>query len=143
MLTKKQLKILGPMAKNLHREYAYKELKKLSGENSDNGFQIAISAFKEEKLITERRVGTSLLLRPNLGNDVIYSYISIINLGKLPKMALEAVQLLKNEIEKYTQFYSLVVFGSYADNTQTKASDIDIAIFTENNKKENDTGIKP
>lgn len=141
MLTKTQLKVLEPMAKNLHREYSYKELKALSKMKSDNGFQIAINKFKEENLITEKRIGTSLLLKANLSNELLYSYIFIINFSKLPKNAFEAVQMLKQEIEKYVLFYSIVIFGSYADNTQTKKSDLDIAIFIPDIKKENEIRI--
>lgn len=141
MLTKKQLRVLEPMAKNLHREYSYKELKALSKVKSDNGFQIAINKFKEENLVTERRIGTSLLLKANLSNELLYSYIPIINFSKLPKNAFEVIQRLKQEIEKFTLFYSLIIFGSYADSTQTKKSDLDIAILLPDNKKNNEIKI--
>ena len=140
MLTKTHLKVLEPMAKNLHREYSYKELKILSKIKSDNGFQIAINKFKEEKLVTERRIGTSLLLKANLSNELLYSYITIINSSKLPKNAFETIHRLKEEIEKYTLFYSIAVFGSYANRTQTKKSDLDIAVFLPDKQKEN--GVK-
>jgi predicted nucleotidyltransferase len=129
------------MAKNLHREYSYKELKALSKFTSDNGFQIAINKFKEENLVTGRRIGTSLLLKANLSNELLYSYITIINSSKLPKNAFDTIQRLKQEIEKYTLTYSIVVFGSYADNTQTKQSDLDIAIFLPDKKKEHEVKI--
>ena len=141
MLTKKQLKVLEPMAKNLHNEYSYKELKALSKTKSDNGFQIAMNRFKEEDLVTERRIGTSLLLKANLSSELLYSYLTIINSGKLPKNAFDIIQRLKQEIEKYTLFHSIIVFGSYADNTQTRQSDLDIAIFLPDKKKENEVKI--
>ncbi len=141
MLTKKQLKILEPMTKDLFREYMYKELKSLSHEKSGNGFQLALNKFKEENLITERRIGTSALLKANLQNELLYNYISIINLNKLPKKQLETVHMLKNEIEKDVLFYSLVVFGSHADNTQTSKSDLDMAIFVANKEKETEIKI--
>ena len=92
MLTKTQLKVLEPMTRSLHREYSYKELKGLSKVKSDNGFQIAVNKFNEESLITEKRIGTSLLLKANLSNELLYSYISIINFSKLSKNALETMQ---------------------------------------------------
>ncbi len=141
MLTEKQLKILEPMTKDLYKEYMYKELKSLSKEKSGNGFQLAINKFNEEKLITERRIGTSALLKANLGNEMLYNYISIINLNKLPKNVFETVHMLKSEIEKDVLFYSLVVFGSHADNTQNNKSDLDVAIFVANKEKETEIKI--
>lgn len=138
MLTKRQIEILEPMAKNIHKEYSYKELKALSKENSDNGFQIAIHRFMEENLISKKSIGTSLLLKANLSNELLYSYITLINHKKLEKSALRIVENLKDGIEKYTLFYSLVVFGSYSDNKQTKKSDLDIAIFIQDKQKESE-----
>ena len=50
-------------------------------------------------------------------------------------MAKPALENLKKEIEEDTPFYSIVVFGSYAMDEQKKNSDLDVAIFIENEEK--------
>lgn len=126
--------------RNVFREHSYKELKELSKEKSNNAFQLAVMEFKKENLVIERRIGTSRLYTLNFGNEMVYHYLSLIAQSKLSKQANEEIKLLKEEIEKYTLFYSLVIFGSYADNTYKKSSDLDIAILVQDKTKEK--GIK-
>lgn len=141
MLTKKQFSIFGAFIGNIFREYSYKELKKLSNEKSNNAFQLAVKEFKKENLIKEKKVGTSRLYTLNTENEFVYYYLSLIAQLKLSKQASEEIRLLKKELEKYTLFYSLVVFGSYANNTYKKDSDLDIAIIVQDKTKEKDIKI--
>ena len=129
MLTKKQVSIFGACIGNIFKEYSYKEIKELSGEKSNNAFQQAMKEFKRENLVLERNVGTSRLYTINIDHDGVYSYLSLVAPLKLPKQAYGDIRLLKNELDKYTPFYSLVVFGSYADQTYNKKSDLDIAVI--------------
>jgi len=135
MLTKKQLNILEPFTINIFREYSSKELKKFSFEKSNNAFSIAVKKLRDENLIIERKIGTSILYKLNLDNFIIYDYISILNYLKLNKEELRTVIRLKKIIETYTAFYSLIIFGSRAAGQQKKNSDLDIAIII-NNKKD-------
>jgi predicted nucleotidyltransferase len=128
MLTQKQLKLFSPFAQNIFREYSYKELK--ADERSNNALQLAIKKFKQEGLITERKVGTSRLYRMT-GSERAYSYIALLNQERLPALAQRSINILQEEIEKQTPFYALVIFGSYAIGTQAQDSDLDIAIIAE------------
>ncbi len=141
MLTKKQLLIFGAFLRNIFREYSFKELKRLSGEKSNNAFQLAIREFKKEDLVKEKKVGTSRLYTINPENELVYHYLSLLSLNKLSRQASEEIRLLKKELEQYTLFYSLVVFGSYADNTYKKDSDLDVAIIVQDKSKEKDIKI--
>ncbi|MEK6913097.1 MAG: nucleotidyltransferase domain-containing protein [Nanoarchaeota archaeon] len=141
MLTKKQLLLFGTFVGNVFKEYSYKELKKLSNEKSSNAFQLAIREFKKENLIKEKKVGTSRLYTLNLENEFVYRYLSLIVQLKLSKQVNEEIKLLEKELEKYIFFYSLVVFGSYVNNTFRKDSDLDIAIIVQDKSKEKDIKI--
>ena len=141
MLTKKQLSIFGTFIGDLFKEYSYKELKKISNEKSNNTFQSAMQEFKKENLILERKIGTSRLYTLNLENEFVYHYLSLISPLKLSKQVNEEIKLLKKELEKYILFYSLVVFGSYANNTYKKDSDLDIAIIVQDKSKEKEIKI--
>jgi len=131
MLTENQLKIFEPLTKNILKEYSIKEIKEISGEKSNNAMALALKKFKEENLVIERRVGRSLLCTLNTDNDLVFYYLSILNTKKISKLVERAIKRIKEEIEKHTFFYSLVIFGSHAIGKQTKESDLDIAVFIE------------
>lgn len=132
MITKKQLKILEPFTKEAFREYAIKEIKSKSNEKSNNSIHLGLKKFKEENLVKERLIGKSKLYTLNLEENKIFYYIGLINSEKLPKSAQKTISLIKAETEKYTSFFSIVVFGSYSIGEQKKDSDLDIAVFIEN-----------
>lgn len=134
MLTKKQLKIFGIFAENTFKEYSFKELKKSSKEKSNSVMQDAIKKFLNENLILEKKIGTSKLYSINHKNKTVYNYLSLFINGELPKEVLSSLIILKKEIEKYTFFYSLIMFGSYADSKFTKKSDLDVAIIIPDKK---------
>lgn len=132
MLAKKQLKIFEPLIKGIFREHTIGEIKKDSGEKSNNAISISLKKFKEEWLVKERVVGRSKLYTLNADNSLVFAYIALINRDKLPKLAQKSLELVKTEVERYTSFYSISVFGSYSIGEQKKDSDLDIAVFVEN-----------
>lgn len=141
MLTKKQLKLLAPFQANILKEYGFREIAKLTHEKSHNALQIALKEFTKQGIVTERKVGTSKLYKLNLNNEMSFDYISLIKYRNIPSEAVYSIEALKKEIEKYTLFYSLVIFGSYASGKQTKSSDLDIAILLPDNKQEKNIKI--
>jgi len=135
MLTENQLKIFEPLTKNILKEYSIKEIKESSREKSNNAMALALKRFKEENIVTERKVGKSLLYTLNIDNDLAFYYLAILNNKKILNPVKRAVKRIKEDVEKKTSFYSLVIFGSYATGKQTKESDLDIAVFIENENK--------
>jgi predicted nucleotidyltransferase len=135
MLTDKQLKIFEPLTRNMLKEYSIKEIKESCGEKSNNSLSLALKKFKDENIVKERKIGRSLLYAINIDNDLVFNYIQWINTKKLPKSVLKAIERVKEDVEKYLSFFSIVVFGSYAIGKQKKDSDLDIAVFIEEENK--------
>ena len=135
MLTENQLRIFEPLTKGILKEHTIKEIKVLSGEKSNNALTLALRKFKEENIVKERKVGRSLLYTINMENESVFNYIQWANTKKLPKFALRAIERIKEDVKKYTPFFSIVLFGSYAIGKQTKDSDLDVAIFIEEESK--------
>lgn len=127
MFSKKQLRVLEPYLVNFFREYSYKELK--GKEKSNNAIQSAIKRFKDKSLLTERKLGTSKLYSLNQKNELVYPLLELMAQEKLSLIVKKSIAILRKELEKYTLFYSLVIFGSYANNTPKKNSDLDLAII--------------
>ena len=135
MLTKKQLKILNIFQRNEFKEITWKQVKELSKEKSSSVIQDATKAFLTEGLITERKIGTSKLYAVNHKNNKIYTYFETFNKENLPKQVLKSINELETSLDSHTLFYSIVIFGSYAIGGQKKDSDLDIAVFIEQEEK--------
>ncbi len=135
MITEKQLKIFEVFAKKPFAEYTRKQIKKESKEKSNNTLALAINLLKNEKILIEKKVGKSGLLTLNLNNDLTFYYIALCNNARIPHPAKQAINILKEELDENTPFYSIVVFGSYAVGEQKQTSDLDIAVFIESEEK--------
>lgn len=131
MLTKKQLKIFGVFVKKPFAELTIKQVKQESKEKSNNTLASAISRFKKEEIVIEKRVGKSGLLTLNIANDLTLHYLALANNQRIDKPVKTAIKRLKDEISGVTKFYSIVIFGSYAINNQKETSDLDIAVMVE------------
>ena len=135
MITKKQLKIFEVFAKKPFGEFTRKQIKKEAKERSNNALALAINLLKKEEVIIEKKIGNSGLLMLNLNNDLTYIYLSLCNYERIPPIVKQSLKRIKEEIDNIIQFYSLVIFGSYAIYQQKSNSDLDIAIFINNEEK--------
>lgn len=135
MLTKKQIKIFDIFQKNKFKEISFKKVKELSKENSTSIIQNALKSYLAEKLIIEKAIGTSKLYSINHENNKVYSYFELLNRESLSKQVIEAVSELEKSLDKHTFFYAIVIFGSYVGGEEKKTSDLDIAVFIENNDR--------
>lgn len=133
MLTKQQLIILGVFKKDLFTRLTFKQIKEESKQKSNNIVQIALKQFKEQNLVKTGVTGDVTTYYLNLNNNLTLSYLNIINdieiqKRKFPKEILSEIQ---KKISKQTNFFILIVFGSYAKNKVTERSDLDIAVIVE------------
>src|SRR3989338_3165140 len=140
MLTKQQLTILGVFKKDLFASLTFKQIKEESGQKSNNIVQIALKKFKEQDLVKTEITGDVTTYSLNINNNLPLSYLNLINdleiqRRKFPKEILSEIQ---KRISKQTNFFILILFGSYAKNKATEKSDLDIAVIieSEQTKKE-------
>ena len=129
MLTNKQLRIFSIYAWNPYKEYSYSELKESVKEKSNSVVQNAVSSFLKEGLILDKRIGTTKLYKINHENKKVYDYFSLGIQEKLSKPVKLSIERIRDELDKQGYFYSIVIFGSYANKTQKKDSDLDIAVI--------------
>lgn len=141
MLTKEQLKIFHVFKKDIFAKLTFKQLKQLSRQKSNNVVQIALKEFKRLNLLETQKTGNVTTYSLSLDNNLALAYLNLINEievynnKKLPKNILEDI---KNRIFKHSEFFILIVFGSYAEGKATEKSDLDIAVIVESgsSKKE-------
>ena len=140
MLTKQQLNIFGVFKKDLFASLTFKQIKEESKQKSNNIVQIALKEFKEQNLVKTAITGDVTTYSLNFDNNLTLSYLNLINdleiqRRKFPKEILSEIQ---KRISKQTNFFILILFGSYAKNKATEKSDLDIAVIieSEQTKKE-------
>ena len=94
---------------------------------------LTINALKNEDVLIERKIGKSGLLFLNLTNTITYDYLHLSTNMILSNQIKSDLTLLTMGINDFNPFYSVVLFGSIVSGKQKKDSDLDIAIFIENN----------
>src|SRR3989344_5107916 len=132
VLTTKQLSIFQGLARQPVGELTRKALKEAAQEKSNNALSIALKAFVREGLIREKKVGKSSLFSLNWDNEKLYHYLALANDKRMDAILHRITKLIGVVVGQTTQFYSLVVFGSYAMGEQRETSDVDVAVFIEN-----------
>ena len=133
MLTKEQLNILSVYSQDIFVKLTFKQIKEKSSQKSNNVVQIALKEFLSQNLVLPDKIGDVTIYSLNFDNNMTLSYLNLINeqtllSKKIPKTILQDI---KNRIFKHTEFFTLIVFGSYAKNKTTKNSDLDIALIVE------------
>jgi len=133
MLTKQQLVSLGVFRKDLFASLTFKQIKEESKQKSNNIVQIALKKFKEQELVKTKVTGDVTTYSLNFDNNLTLSYLNLINekeisKKKFPKEILSGIQ---KKISKQTNFFILIVFGSYTKNKATEKSDLDVAVIVE------------
>ena len=140
MLTKEQLNILAVFKKDFFASLTFKQIKEQSSQKSNNIVQIALKKFKEEQIVKTKMIGDVTVYALNFKNNLTLSYLNLINdiettKRKFPK---DIIAEIEKRISKQTNFFILIIFGSYAKNKATEKSDLDIAVIVdvEQTKKE-------
>jgi predicted nucleotidyltransferase len=133
MLTKQQLTILGVFRKDIFVRLTFKQIKEESKQKSNNIVQLALKEFKKHDLVKTEVTGDVTTYSLNINNNLTLSYLNLINdieikKRKVPKEILSEIQ---RKISKQTNFFILILFGSYAKNKATEKSDLDIAVIVE------------
>ena len=133
MLTKKQLKILSVFAKDIFVSLTFKQIKEQSKQKSNNIVQIALKEFQKQNVVQTQKIGNVVMYQLNLDNNLALSYLNLLHEFELNKFFFpkKILQELQTRISKYTSFFILIIFGSYAKGKATTKSDLDLAVIVE------------
>ncbi len=140
MLTKEQLKILSVFLKDVFASLTFKQIKKQSKQKSNNIVQIALKEFQKQSLVQAAKIGNVITYQLDLDRNLTLSYLNILNQLDLTKRKFpkEVLQELQKRIAKYTDFFILIIFGSYAKGNATEKSDLDVAVIVESEQTKNE-----
>ncbi len=129
-MLRKTYKMLNIFAENPALKFPFKDIKSLSKSKSESYTYNTLKSFVREGILIQEKVGNILLYSIN-NNSKAATYLAIAseyeawNKKKIPYKDIE------NLISKVpTNFFTLLITGSYAKNKQTKESDIDVVIIS-------------
>jgi predicted nucleotidyltransferase len=134
MLTKKQIDILNVFREDIFRELTFKEIKQKSKQKSNNISLLALNEFKRLNLVIPKKIADVTAYSLNLNNNLTLSYLNIINetiIFNNKTIPKKIMQELQDRISGFSDFFMLLIFGSYAKGSENKKSDLDIALIIE------------
>ena len=123
MLTKNQIKILKVFKENIFKELTFKEIKIKTKQKSNNIPLIALNEFKKLNLVIVKKTADVKTYSLNLNNNLTLAYLNLINEAEIiqnKKIPFNILEELQKNISKYSNFFTLILFGSYVKKTQTK-----------------------
>lgn len=131
MLTKRALDLYASLCERPFTPTSLADLKRRTGETSYNTLTSAAEQWREEGLVKTVEAGRNKLYTPNLEREEALTQLCLANLGRLPAKAREAIRTLQRSLEeKNVVWYTLILFGSHADDTATEESDLDLYVLT-------------
>ncbi len=128
-MLKKEYQIVEGFIKQPWKKLTFNEIRKISGKKSKSYLYNSIRKFLKEKILIEEKVGNVNQYYLNNSLKTI-SYIGFVaeNMG-LGKSHIPYTDIEKITSKIPTNFFILLITGSYAKNTQKKNSDIDLVII--------------
>ena len=140
MIPNKKLELLFSWEKNIFKELTVSEVIELSKKKTKTWVFTSLNQLTKINLLVSNRKSNLNLYRLNLDNPVLIQILQYLELQKAINFKyLNMVGEIINNLP--LKNYCFLVFGSYAENKQTKNSDIDICFLIEDINSEKK--IKP
>ena len=140
MVSKDEFEILDVFKNSLFEEFSIADVMRISKKRSKPWVFNTLKKLQEQNFLTMKRKANINLYSANLNNPVLinsFTYMesqSLINFQHLNFIS----KIITNVPVKN---YCLLIFGSYAENSQKTNSDLDLCFLVEN--KETEKKIKP
>lgn len=128
MLTKEH-EIMAVFAKYPWKKFTFRDIKKLSRKKSESYVYTALKKFVKSGLLREEKAGNVVLYMVNLLSLKARTYVGFVS----EHNAWSQKHIPYKDLEKIsrgipTEFYALIITGSYARKEQTPKSDLDMVI---------------
>lgn len=135
-MLKREYEVIRVFVERPWSKFTFREVKELSGKTSEGYVYGSLKKSVKEGVLAVERAGNVVLYRLNLPSVKAQAYAGFIaeyiawSRGRLPLRDLERIA---SRIP--TAYYSLLVTGSYAKNTQKEGSDIDVAVVCDDRQE--------
>lgn len=140
MIQNEKLKLLNTWRSNPFAEFSISEIMEISKKNTKTWIFTALKELVKAKVLGSKRKGNLDIYSLNLSNHLTIQFLNYLETQE--NINFPKLDIISEIIEKIPiKNYSLIVFGSYANNKQTKTSDMDICLLIDD--KEVEKRIKP
>lgn len=138
ILSKKQTEILKVFHSNPIKEYSISNLLEKLKASSRAWLYRYLEEFCKQRILTSKKVGNSKAYSLNLDVNTM-NYLSYLDTDNYSTSGVDR-QIINSLLESKCD-YCLIVFGSHAENKQSKSSDLDICFLIPSKKIEKE--LKP
>jgi len=130
MIQNQKIKLLRSWKNRLFDEFSISEIMKLSKKKTKPWVFTSLKQLTKTRLLLSKRKGNLNLYRLNLDNPLLIQTLQYLEIQNL--LDFKNLDLIIEIINKVPlKNYCLLIFGSYAENRQTKNSDLDICFLIE------------
>lgn len=136
MLTEKELRIVELYRKDIFVTYTIREIMKALGTSSYNWAHTSVKKLIKENILAIEKKGKATICRINLDSQAAISHLSYIEEIKGIHTEIPHMKKVLDMID--SNYFTLLVAGSYAKGKATRESDVDIVVIV-NTKEE----VKP
>ena len=126
----KTYKILEIFAKELWKDFTFRDVKKLSGNKSESYVYNTLNYFVKEHVLMRVNAGNVVLYRISRNSKAMayLAFASQYRAWEKKRIPLADIEAVKAKVP--TSMFSMLITGSYAREEQTKSSDIDLVIIS-------------
>lgn len=128
----KEYEILKPFIEEAWKKFTFKEIKKLSKKKSESYVYNSLKKFVKQNLLYEEKAGNVLLYTIKLSNlktQIYAGFVAEHIAWHKKQIPYKSLQNIASKIP--TDFFILIITGSYAKNKQKKDSDIDVVVISD------------
>jgi len=140
MISNEKMRLLEVWRKNPFRRLSIAEIMKETKKKTKTWVFNTLKLLANNNILISTRKANLNIYSLNLENPLSLQFLQY--LESQNNLNFSQIKVISEIIEKAPiKNYSIIVFGSYAENKQTKNSDLDICLLIEN--KETEKKIKP
>lgn len=124
--------LLKPFVKEPWRKLTYKEIKDISKNKSDNYTYTGLINWVQWRVLKTQKIGNNIIyfMNDSIAALNIIGFLAEYEASKVKHLPHLNLQKLMSKIK--TNFFILIITGSYAKNKQKATSDLDIVIICDN-----------
>jgi len=129
-MLKKQYEILYEIIKAPWKKFTFKDIKRLSGKTSESYTFNSLKELVKRGILSQERAGNVMLYSFNLKSVKAQCYAGFVSeyvAWKKYHIPHDVIEAIAAKIP--TNFYSLIITGSYAISKQKESSDMDMVII--------------
>ena len=140
MISSKKINTLKVWENNIFAEYTVSEIMRYTGKKTKTWTFNTLKMLAKNQIVRSEKKGNIDIYRLNINSPIVIQTLQYIKTQEY--FNFPHTEIISKIIETTPlKSYSLLVFGSYANNKQTKKSDLDLCFLIEN--KEDEKKIKP